>query len=535
MVSKKEIIKKVLGELPLTAEVFWLLRQNDVPSPSNFSLKTIRDLLPEAARVVAQYKTKNPVGKKVFMFASTHYWLEHEVITGLALSGLGHEVTLGYYPYGRWNMEITQFDVRRQNLYANSVLRSAASVIRFENMLRNNFSFTQLPPQLTADVEQVTDYDYMYAFQTEEVNRCDKFYQFRYDRNLHAAKSLYNYLRQEKFDVAIMPNGTILEFGIAFRVCRFLKIPVSTYEFSDKRGATWLAHNEEIMHQNTDELWNAYAQHQLSTAELDEIKTLLSSRKNATTYGDYSRKWQRIPAEGQAIIREKLRLSDKPVVLLATNVLGDSLTLGRNTYTKSMSEWIIRTIQYFMERPEVQLVIRIHPGEALVKHGSILDLIKKTLPQLPAHIKLIEPLDEVNTYDLMDVADLGLVYTTTVGLEMALRGIPVVVTGKTHYRNRGFTHDPATWVEYFKLLNKLLSSIHETRLSEAQVALAWKYAYLFFFKYPLPFPWHLAHLKEDLETYPLEKVLSREGLKTYASTFDALTMKNGESIYHARN
>jgi len=46
--------------------------------------------------------------------------------------------------------------------------------------------------------------------------------------------------------------------------------------------------------------------------------------------------------------------------MLATNVLGDSLTLGRNTFTKSMTEWIIRTIQYFIERPEVQLVIRIH-------------------------------------------------------------------------------------------------------------------------------------------------------------------------------
>lgn len=108
---------------------------------------------------------------------------------------------------------------------------------------------------------------------------------------------------------------------------------------------------------------------------------------------------------------------------------------------------------------------RIHPGEALVKHGSILDLIRKTLPHLPPHIHLIEPLADVNTYDLMDVADLGLVYTTTVGLEMALRGIPVIVAGKTHYRNRGFTYDPATWVEYFKLLNRLLGNLRENRLT----------------------------------------------------------------------
>jgi len=525
MASNKETIKKVLGELPLTAEVYWLLRQNDRPSPSNFSLRNIREILPEVVKEVTKHRAEHPAGKKIFMFASTHYWLEHEVMTGLALTGLGHNVTLAYYPYGRWHVDSTQFDIRRQSMYAGKVLRPASTVMNFENLLRNYSSFVKLPNQLMEGIAQVTDYDFMYAFQTEEVNREDPFYSFRYNRNLHAAKALYTFLRTLQPDVAIIPNGTILEFGVAFRVCRSLKIPTSTYEFSDKRNSLWLAHNEAIMQQNTDAFWNANAQYKLSPSELEEAKVLLSSRKNASTYGDFSRKWQRIPAEGQTAIRNKLGFTDQPIVLLATNVLGDSLTLGRNTFSKSMSDWIIRTIQYFIEKPDVQLVIRIHPGEALVKHGSILDLIRKTLPQLPPHIHLIEPLAEVNTYDLMDVADLGLVYTTTVGLEMALRGIPVIVTGKTHYRNRGFTHDPNTWVEYFKLLNRLLSSIRDSRLNESQIELAWKYTYLFFFKYPLPFPWHMVFREKDFKEISMADVLSKEGLKQYKQTFDLMTFQ----------
>ena len=85
-------------------------------------------------------------------------------------------------------------------------------------------------------VNQVTDYDYMYAYQTEEVDKEDSFYRFRYERNLRAAKTLYSYLRTLKPDVVIIPNGTILEFGMAYRVCRFLKIPTTTYEFNDQRG-----------------------------------------------------------------------------------------------------------------------------------------------------------------------------------------------------------------------------------------------------------------------------------------------------------
>lgn len=523
MASNKEILKRILGELPLTAEVYQLLRQTDRPLPMNFSLRDIRQELPAAASLVQKLRASAPAGKRVFMFASTHYWLEHVTMTSLALAALGHDVTLGYYPYGHWHVQLPQFDIRRQSMYAKTVLRPASTVVHFENMLRNNSTFIQLPDALTKAVDQVTEYDYMYAFQTEEVNQEDPFYIFRYDRNLHAARSLYSYLRTVKPEVAIIPNGTILEFGIAFNVCRFLKIPTSTYEFSEKRHAMWLAHNQEVMQQNTDDLWKANADFQLSDANLEEVKVLLTSRKNASIYGDFSRKWQRVPSEGQAAIRKKLGFDDKPIILLATNVLGDSLTLGRNTFSKSMSEWIIRTIQYFIEKPEVQLVIRIHPGEALVKHGTILDLIRKTLPSLPPHIHLIEPLADVNTYDLMDIADLGLVYTTTVGLEMALRGIPVITAGKTHYRNRGFTHDPNTWVDYFKLLNKLLVCLRECRLDLEQTALAWKYAYLFFFKYPLPFPWHMVNLKEDLETYPITDVLSARGLEKFGETFKLLT------------
>jgi hypothetical protein len=55
---------------------------------------------------------------------------------------------------------------------------------------------------------------------------------------------------------------------------------------------------------------------------------------------------------------KKLNLDDRPVILLATNVLGDSLTLGRQVFSKSMAEWVEETVRYFADRQDVQLVIR---------------------------------------------------------------------------------------------------------------------------------------------------------------------------------
>jgi hypothetical protein len=48
---------------------------------------------------------------------------------------------------------------------------------------------------------------------------------------------------------------------------------------------------------------------------------------------------------------------------------------------------------------------------------------------------------------------------------------------------------------------------------------AWLYAYLFFFEFSLPFPWHILWLKDDFKQRPISYVLSEEGQQKYADTF----------------
>jgi hypothetical protein len=146
-------------------------------------------------------------------------------------------------------------------------------------------------------------------------------------------------------------------------------------------------------------------------------------------------------------------------------------------------------------------------------------VVREVLPRLPKHIHLIGPKDKVNTYDLVEVADLGLVYTTTVGMEMAMYGVPVIVSGKTHYRGRGFTHDPDSWVNFFKLLGQVLAKPSGFRLTRQQVESAWEYAYRFFYEYPRPFPWRLVGMWQDYKAHPLSDILGPEGMKVYGPTF----------------
>ena len=227
---------------------------------------------------------------------------------------------------------------------------------------------------------------------------------------------------------------------MVYRVARQMKIPTVTYEFGDQRQRIWVAQNSEVMRQETDGLWKARQEIALTEPQLERLHSLFVARQHAALWENFARLWQDIPVQGGEKARAALGLDKRPVVLLATNVLGDSLTLGRQVFSKTMAEWISRTVQYFNWRPDVQLVIRIHPGEVLTHGLSMAEVVRQVLPKLPEHIRLIGPKDKINTYDLIDVADLVLVYTTTVGLEMAMNGLPVIVSGKTHYRGRGFTY-----------------------------------------------------------------------------------------------
>jgi len=522
----KKTIKNILAEFPLTVELYLLLRNRNQPS-GRFKLKNLQAALPDMMAQVKPFadsaaaKTTQP--RKIFIFATLHYWIEQATLLGLTLAGKGHKVTLGYLPYAEWDKPISRFDLRRQNFYARQVLQNTSPYLKTVSLLDVHPLLQPLPTDLAPAIEQVTVYDAQYTLQAEKIDPASPLYQLRQERNQSAARSALTWLKSHRPDVVVVPNGTIQEFGVIYRVARYLNIPTVTYEFGDQRERIWLAQNAEIMRHETDALWNARRDLLLTDTQLERLRNLFAARQQATIWENFARLWQGVPAQGADQARTRLGLDERPVVLLATNVLGDSLTLGRQIFSDGMSEWITRTVQYFGDRKDVQLVIRIHPGEALTHGPSMVDVVKNALPAIPEHIHLIGPLEKINTYDVVAVADLGLVYTTTVGMEMAMNGIPVIVAGQTHYRQRGFTHDPSSWEVYFDQLKTLLDQPSLHRLSREKLILAWQYAYRFFFEFPRPFPWHLLSLWEDFKTNPLSSVLGPEGCAQYEETFSYLS------------
>lgn len=163
------------------------------------------------------------------------------------------------------------------------------------------------------------------------------------------------------------------------------------------------------------------------------------------------------------------------------------------------------------------MVLKPHPGEIRAvesRWGRVSTWIEEELQPLPDNVQVLKPETDVSPYELMAEIDAGIVYMSTVGMEMAYRGIPTVMVGNTHYRGQGFTFDPDTPEEYAGLLD----SLDELRMDESMQEAARRYLYLLFVQRHLAFPYYQTEDMFGRHTQPLpvthEEILESEALET---------------------
>ena len=471
--------------------------------------------------------------RRILVFGYLQWWLEHAVALALLLRSEGHQVDLAFLPQRRWHTESHPFDLRRQFAYLGRELSPLTNELGLIPLLARG---GELPDHLAESIEAQSRLDVQYTLQREELDweagpEVMGLLELRRARNRNAAAAAQRLFQAVDYDAVVIPNGSILEFGALYRAARARGTTAISYEFGERREHLWLARNAEVMRLPTADLWAARGKRPLTEAELGRVRELYEARRGGAPWNQFSRQWQPGESAGAQATRRRLGLADdKPIVLLCTNVVGDSLALDRRVFTQGMADWLAESVRAVASRPDVQLVVRVHPGEMLGAGHPSVEIVRQVLPQLPPGVVLLPPDSEVNTYDLIELTHLGLVYTTTVGLEMAMFGVPVVVCGDTHYRGKGFTNDPTSLAEYLAQIGRLLQEPLGRSLSPEQVDLAWRYAYLFFFEYPFPFPWHLLSFWEDIAVRPLEQVVGEGARGQYTRTLRALA---GEPIQWA--
>jgi hypothetical protein len=469
--------------------------------------------------------------KRVLFVSVMAHWVDYCLPVAIVLAGRGHSVDYAWLPYRR--MEVHDANAELHPAPAPFVRRLLPFVavhprLRLVNL--RHVAPARATPEMRRRAEESGQYDTRYLlrrecidFQTEQSSRA--LAAFRAARNLDCLRRLQRLLQRKPYDSVVVPNGAVFEFAMAYQLARRAGLDCVTFDFGERKGTIIASRNQLTVHQYTDHLWRADEPHLLTPERETRVVDLLL-RRELPNWEERGYTWhgQLASLQPDEELRAALGLSrEKPTALLCTNVAHDTAVLGRTRAFVSMAQWIRETVRWFASRPDWQLVIRCHPVEAHLPSGEpVPELVARWYPDLPNTIRVVRPEEPVNTYGLVRLCNLGLVYTTTTGLEMAARGLPVIVAGEVHYAGKGFTNDPTTPAEYFATLERVARGGGASIPTPRQVELARCYADVYFERLPKAFPWNIDSQAVDMELWPLDRILVGDCPAPFLETLDYL-------------
>lgn len=290
-------------------------------------------------------------------------------------------------------------------------------------------------------------------------------------------------------DTLFVFNGRMSSTRIALELAKKLGVRVVTHERGFLKNSILLFENESCASLKPfKELWRIWKDIPLKHDELEKISKYLKDREEGKNLA-----WKAFSPEPQCIknVCEQLKITlDKPVWVLFTSSEDEIIAERRKSSFSSQMEWILKTIEYVSDK-NIFLIIRVHPNLAGSKaNGNSyqqLNMIYRIKDILPQNVRLVMPDDQISSYTLMEIATVGLVYCSTVSLEMACKGKMVLVAAESLVSDLPFVYTINSSSSYINLLDKLVSLPIGIRSTEI-MRMAFRFAYSLFFRYNIPFP-----------------------------------------------
>lgn len=333
-------------------------------------------------------------------------------------------------------------------------------------------------------------------------------------------------------DVLFVWNGRLFWNSIALWMAQRRGIKVASYETSWLKwdpGKEWIF-RRDIAAADLDlhRPWCVWRDVELTEEEDVRLDEVMKKRMyDPLIYPN--------PVEDRAIIRNELGLADsKPVVAMFPNLTWDSTVVGKRTIFRSVVEFVKETVGFADRKKDFSLVIRVHPAEKLNLGGRksrehVVDSLCRELSCLPDNVRIVPPNSQLSSYTLLDLANVVLVYSGTLGLEASIRGkCPVIICGKAHYADKGFGYYPQSREDYFKLLANL------DRLSppsELEISLARRYAYLYWSRTVIPLQFFVRDEQGRITRFTVQSLEDlRPGCNPYLDLVADGIMGRGEFV-----
>jgi len=449
-------------------------------------------------------------------------------VVGEMLRGLGHDVVeLSCSGFGVSSCPAIEYRYGKTNVSEKEKVRICKQCRSMSHALKSGGNDNRVQIDEFIESKEYSDY----FFKAKSLVAKPKVALTREENKLISYAS-YEILLRHKFQNGVVPESHFQELENAVYVCMLAEIAIKrllklNYKFDRviinnglrglnrtilncliedgvkpifiNAGANIAHQLSQIMMFNSEESsldwasspgWQELKSSDAEIPRLHQIEDHFGSLFAAKSNFVYSVSSKRLSSD---TIQKKLSLSCDKTTFLATLASNDERMTAKSVGAldfledrqhlfESQIKWIKFLIDEFKTRPNLQLIIRVHPREFPNKRESVTSQhakdLSRELDNLPANVFVNWPSDEISLYDLVQVIDVGLVATSTTGLQLATLGIPIGLHNISLLT--GYTTDIGTALESTSEYRSFLDSAEDHQWSIANVIAGLKWhSYLF--------------------------------------------------------
>lgn len=243
-------------------------------------------------------------------------------------------------------------------------------------------------------------------------------------------------------------NGRHVQCRSMIEVCKKHQIPFTTYEVGGKPNTyqvfeNGLPHSIMVRDRMAKSLW------EMTDAEVR--RTLAQDWFFAKRKG--KNQDDKVYTEGQSSGALPAAFDPQKRNLVIFNSSEDemkSIAEWRTELYSSQNDAIRQIAEATIGWEDFSIYVRIHPNLTGLKNQQIRDLMSFNYP----HLTLISGDAPVDSYAIMDAADVVLSFGSTIGIEATFWGKPSILYGRSFYQEHDAVYQPSSLAELVVLLKQ---------------------------------------------------------------------------------
>ena len=477
-------------------------------------LERMRLFLIKTTRVFNRQVIKKNNNNKKVIFNTQYIWAfsELEFFCASQLQSQGHEVLMivcDDLPYTEREIfssknvlslkDCSKRTIRYCNAYGLSYLKMSEFLDEEDRVYAKQISQKKVGELVNykignINIGELSKRNHAHYFKGKNILK-DK-YEIEYRRIFEASiliyKSIYKILKKFNDYDLFTANGKFIQTAIPSLLNKELGNDFYTYEVFSQGNAVIFDKNKCSLEQRLDEVWDELKILPLNKKEKDRLYHSFELQEKSLS--SPHQLWDnKIISEDDQVIKDVGIDKNKIVIICFTHVYWDSTHMGIKAVSKDMMSWLEQMIKFVNKNKNFQLIIRSHPAEIKVPSyqkakTTIQDNLKEKFGILPVNVKIIPPESNISSYSLSRIANANLVWNSTIGLEIALKGIKPFVVAEAYYANKGFTNDYLDFEHLKKdLINLNKKTIKTINLKERELLERFCYEVRFNRKFTAPF------------------------------------------------